>query len=252
MAISAKLQMPPTHGALYWTDPSAFAMARGYALSDARKDKKLSPEDLTYKCVDVNGVRLYLVYYPMQKTPGIIESWQNPGTGVSSRLAEALLPYVGSLKEVPCDGYNPPSTPFLPEGPAHAKLRERVSSLLHRGAIDPEMVKVTPDDVFLYVTGMAGIYHEHNLLLEYRPGTVVILGIAFHNTFHHVKEKSVHGFKHFGPVDGKGVDALEAWLEEETREGRKVSYLFVEFPSNPLLCSVDLRRVKSLVSLGSI
>jgi cystathionine gamma-synthase len=88
----------------------------------------------------------------------------------------------------------------------------------------------------------------HQLLVEYRPGTAVLLGIVFHNTIHHLAEIAAPtGYKHFGPVDGAGIDAFESWLEAETKAGRTVSYVFVEFPSNPLLASADLHRLRKLV-----
>jgi cystathionine gamma-synthase len=200
--------------------------------------------------VDVNGIRVYLTCFPMQKFPGVVEAWQNPGTGISIRLAEHLLGHLDTLKEVECSGDAPPSTTFLPENESHTKLRERISSLLHRAAIDPARIKVTPDDVYLYLTGMASIYQMHNLLVEQRPGSVVLLGFVFHNTYHHIKEQYAGALKHFPDVTREGIDAFEDWVETESTAGRPVSYAFVEFPGNPLLASADVKRLKKLVSLS--
>ncbi|KAK1973085.1 cystathionine gamma-synthase [Colletotrichum sublineola] len=247
MAICAKIQTPEGYGALYFTSPASFGAARAHALHPHRKQHILTDKDLGYRCVDIGDVRLYLITYPMPKTPGIIGVWQNPGIGVSIRLAEKLLQDIDSLKEVSVEeGSPPPPTDYLPEGEAHGKLRERIAGLLHRAAIDPDKVKVGSRDVFLYPTGMAAIFAAHRAMLEYRPGAVAILGVAFHSTLHYIQESSPHGYKHFGPVDAKGLDDFESWLDDEAAAGRDVSYIITEFPSNPLLASIDIRRLKKL------
>jgi cystathionine beta-lyase/cystathionine gamma-synthase len=78
---------------------------------------------------------------------------------------------------------------------------------------------------------------------------VVLLGSVFHNTYP-LLEEGEGGMKHFGRCDGgSGVmEALEEWLEGEKTAGRKVGYMFAEFPSNPILVSVDLKRLRELVS----
>ncbi|TEA19300.1 putative cystathionine gamma-synthase [Colletotrichum sidae] len=240
-AICAKIKTPPGHGALYFTSPNSFGTVRDHALSAHRKEHVLAEDDLGYRCVDVGGVRLYLVTYPLKKTPGVIGAWQNPGIGVSIRLAEHILKHIDTLTEVDfLAGSPPPPTEHLLEGEAHGKLRERIAGLLHRAAIDAEKIKVEHRDVFLYMTGMAAIFNAHNLLIKHRPGSVAILGSAFHSTVHYVQEASPHGYKHFGPVDPAGVDVFEAWLDGLASEGKDVSYVIAEFPSNPLLASIDL------------
>ncbi|GKT42070.1 cystathionine gamma-synthase [Colletotrichum spaethianum] len=248
MAICAKIQTPEGHGALYFTSPASFAAVRDHSLHAHRKEHILTDEDLGYRCVDIGDVRLYLVTYPMPKTPGVIGAWQNPGIGVSIRLAEKLLQDIETLKEVNVEmGSPPPPTKYLPEGEAHGKLRERITGLLHRAAVDHEKVKAESKDVFLYSTGMAAIFAAHKTVLEYRPGAVAILGVAFHSTVHYIQESSPHGYKHFGPVDAKGLDGFESWLDEEAAMGRDVSYVITEFPSNPLLASIDIGRLKKLL-----
>lgn len=149
----------------------------------------------------------------------------------------------------------------LPLGEAHVQLRRRIAGLA-RGRVD-----VAEDDVFLYPTGMAAIYRLHRALEEVRggrrgrgrdaggggggggAGTVVVLGSVFHNSFHLFRE-SDGGMKHFGRCDAASgvMDALEEYLEGERRAGRPVAYVFAEFPSNPILVSVDLQRLRELVS----
>jgi cystathionine gamma-synthase len=95
---------------------------------------------------------------------------------------------------------------------------------------------------------MAAIFHSSVLLTKHRPGTIVILGIIFHNTYHHLIEECPQGMKHFGKVDKEGLSVFEDWLKHEKEEGRPVSHAFVEVPGNPTLETVDTKRLKELVS----
>ncbi|KUI57558.1 hypothetical protein VP1G_04889 [Cytospora mali] len=250
-AIGQKLGVPDMTGVLPFTDPAVFAMHREYALSEHRKEHRLAGlGELTFRVVDIHGVRLYCVVYPVAKTKGVVGVWQNVGVGISTRVAEELLPYVdedfkvvewsGDLDDVP-----PPT--YLPECEAHGKLRERITGLLHRAPIDPEKVKVTPDDVYLYQTGMAAIYRLNEVLVQRDPGTILVLGSVFHNTFH-LYEEAPSGMKHFGQCDAASgvMDKVEEYLEAHYREGKTVSYVFLEFPSNPILVSADLKRLRQV------
>lgn len=224
-------------------------MVRAHALGRHRKDPKLVEEELSFRVVDIGGTRLYAAVFPAPKARGIMGVWQNPGIGPSIRLAEDLLAQIDTITDVYCDprGANPPARiAAFPESEAHESLRQRISNLLHRAAIDPVQIRVTPKDIYLYQTGMAALYAAHNALLAYRPGTVVVLGAIFHSTIHWLSEQSPQGYKHFGPVDTAGLDVFESYLREERSACRNVSYVLVEFPSNPLLASANLRRLKAL------
>lgn len=207
--------------------------------------------DLGFKVAEINDIRLYIVTYPTAKGKGIIGAWQNPGIGTSTRTAEYLFGHIDSFKQVEWSGdlnELPPPT-YLPENESHGKLRERISSLMHRAPIDPDRVKVTPDDVYLYVSGMAAIYHLNKALLKRQSGTILVLGAIFHNTWHLFEETS-GGVKHFGDCSATSgvLDKVEEYLETERKNGRKISYAFTEFPSNPICVSVDLKRLRQLVS----
>lgn len=234
-----------------FTDPDVFTAQLDFSTSEHRKQDKVAAGDLSFKVVDIRGVRLYCVVFPVLKTRGIIGGlWQNAGLGISTRTAEELLRYVDDLKVVEWSGdvNNVPAATYLPECEAHGKLRERITDLLHRAPLDPEKVKVAPDDVYLYQTGMAAIYRLNAALIERNPGTIVVLGAVFHNTWH-LFDEAPGGMKHFGPcgADSGVMDKLEEYLEAEEKEGRTISYVFVEFPSNPILVSVDLKRLRLLV-----
>ncbi|KAB5551130.1 pyridoxal phosphate-dependent transferase [Coniochaeta sp. 2T2.1] len=263
MKLCKLINLPEDHFAFPFLTPEIFCFAQTHAYSEHRKEHRLTPGQLGYRVFDVGEgsgrVRLYLLTFPQAKSDGVGPIWQNPGTGVSTRLAEHLLPAVeaGKVVEVPfkveddtkhIDIFSIPPPTGLPEVEAHAKLRERIVGLWKRAAVTPEKADlVTEKDVFLYPTGMASIYKMHLSLVHWRPGKAVAMGSIFHNTYH-LQEEAPQGFKHFGRMDGdgKGIDELEAFLEAEAREGRKVTYVFTEFPSNPIMVSADLHRLKSL------
>ncbi|KAK0733957.1 pyridoxal phosphate-dependent transferase [Lasiosphaeria miniovina] len=272
-AILSRLALPalpageqgPTYSCLPFVSPDAFAVAAAYAASRHRKDDhtKLLQGELLFRVVDIADVRLYLVVFPAAKAPGIIGIWQNPGVGVSSRLAEMLLAHIDTLAVLPFEassgdgdmpslvrnGALPPPTYLPEEGEGHEKLRQRIMALLKRAPVKKTVAvaAVSSGDVYLCPTGMAAIYRLHGAALAARRGPVVALGAVFHSTWQLFSEEPA-GFKHFGRCDAEGrvMEQLEAYLEAEAAAGRAVSYVFAEFPSNPILVSVDLWRLREL------
>ncbi|KAK4240781.1 vacuolar transporter chaperone 4 [Achaetomium macrosporum] len=249
---------------------------QAYSSSPHRKEEhRIPPEALLFRIVDIpltlplpsepdygsagtgEVVRVYVVGYPLgTAAPGAVGVWQNYGTGISSRLAAALIPGVerGEAKVLDWRAdrnadvrvEKVPQSKGLPLGEAHRRLRERIAGLV--GGPRGGGKVVGQGDVFLYPTGMAAIYRLHKAMVEVKgAGTVVVLGSVFHNTFHLYKE-SEGGMKHFGRCEGESgvIEALDSWLEGEKVAGRKVGYIFAEFPSNPILVSVDLRRLREV------
>jgi cystathionine gamma-synthase len=178
--------------------------------------------------------------------------WSYTGLGTSVRFAEELLKGIDTAKEVPFASIDaPPPAVTMPEVKAHRGLRERINELTHRAALDPEKIKCGPDDVFLYPNGMAAFLHMAHILLRFRPGWTVLVGMVYHDTKDVVLEQSQYGSKHFGKGDDGDMDDLEAWVDKETSEGRPVSFLFVEFPANPTCQVPDIPRLRKLVSFLS-
>ncbi|KAH7329015.1 pyridoxal phosphate-dependent transferase [Stachybotrys elegans] len=233
------------YGAMLYLSPDMWAYTLRHITNKGRGEHVMRPEDVDLRCFDIAGHRVYAVLYQRQHTPGIMMSWGNPGLGLSIRGAEALLGEVQTLVEAPAGPAPPPPT-WTHESSAHAQLRERICELLHRAAPRPELVKCAPRDVFLYPSGMGAIWYTTRALMVYRPGTIVVLGIVFHNTYHHLQEEYAREWKHFGDVRKEGVDELEAWLQSEKEAGRPVSFVLVEVPGNPNLETPDLARVKRL------
>ncbi|KAJ2974527.1 hypothetical protein NUW58_g8632 [Xylaria curta] len=88
---------------------------------------------------------------------------------------------------------------------------------------------------------MAAITRLHEATLQLRAGPVVVFGAVFHSTYH-LFEESEGGIRHYGRANDADVDDFEKYLEE----GGKCAYVFTEFPSNPILVSVNLERLRRL------
>jgi len=242
--------------ALPYLNPEMGPYTRRHITLEQRKEHVMKADDIHFKCVDVGGHRLFVVLYDPKHMLGAMATWSNPGIGLSIRAGEQLLKDVATIKEVEMPAAidaaiaDMPAPTWTPEGPSHQGLRERIVELLHRAPLDPTKVTCAPKDVYLYPTGMAAVFHTSNALVRFRPGTIVVLGVVFHNTYHHLIEESPHGWKHFGRVDEEGINAFESWLDEETKSSRDVSHVLVEVPGNPTLDTVDVARLKKLVRLG--
>jgi cystathionine gamma-synthase len=265
-AIKAAISLPEGYTCTAFVTPDVWASNEAHAISEFRKEgTRLEASELQYHVVTISvggvggvQVRLYVVAFPMAKGMGALFQWQHGGLGFSTRLAEALLPHIDSMVyegEFPDASVGigdrdgrvemnkvPPPT-YLPETKTHRKLRERIARFLMRACANDHAKSVAPYDVFLYQTGMGAITRLHEAISAIRAGTTVVFGAVFHSTYH-VFEENEGGVKHYGKADDADVDDFEKYLES----GGQCSYVFTEFPSNPILVSVDLMRLRKLVS----
>ncbi|KAH9905803.1 cystathionine gamma-synthase [Xylariomycetidae sp. FL2044] len=241
--IGKTLALPEGHMCAPYLSPSVWRSNLLHATSTHRKEHRLVASDFRYHIVDIHGVRFYLTVFPMAKMMGAVFMWQNAGYGISSRLAEYLMPYVDSMTHVGefAEGSIPPPPTYLPEGEHHGLLKKRIAGLMMRARVQEQGQAVKDDDVFLYQNGMAAIARFLDAVVEMRPGPVVAFGALFHSTYH-LFEESAGGIKHYGKADDADVDEFEKYLEG----GGKCSFVFTEFPSNPILVSVDLMRLRKL------
>ncbi|KAG5982778.1 hypothetical protein E4U55_001384 [Claviceps digitariae] len=231
-----------------YLDPIMWKYTEGHVAHEQRKEFAISPDKLIFKVVDLAGHRLYCVLFKPQHGMALRYSWGVPGLGLSVRESEYLLGRIDTLIDIPLENkLDPPGPTWTPESSWHELLRTRIVELLQHGAIDPQLVRCQPGDVYLYPSGMAAIFEAKNLLQEYKPDkTNVELGMVFHNTHELLHEESPGGWEHFGRIDEESLDQFEAWLEEKARQGGGVAFATVEIPGNPTLESPDLPRLKRL------
>lgn len=116
--------------------------------------------------------------------------------------------------------------------------------------------QLTEQDVFLYPGGMTAIFHAHQLVLSLRhskPGKSVCFGFPYTDTLK-ILQKWGPGCHFFGHGTASDLDRLEELLasqrasssQTEDEDEGPIQALFCEFPSNPLLRSPDLERIKRL------
>lgn len=113
---------------------------------------------------------------------------------------------------------------------------------------------VSDTDVYLYPSGMTAIWSAHQLALNaLGPAKSVCFGFPYTDTLK-ILQKWGPGCHFLGDGLDSDIDELEKILEAATMASetttttntRPIVALFTEFPSNPLLRSADLRRLRAL------
>jgi cystathionine gamma-synthase len=108
---------------------------------------------------------------------------------------------------------------------------------------------VTEDDVFLFPTGMTAIWSAHQLAMKVLPlAKSVCFGFPYTDTLK-ILQKWGPGCHFFGHGLDSDVNALEQLLESAVAaepSSPPLLALFCEFPSNPLLRSPNLPRLRAL------
>lgn len=200
------------------------------------------------------ALTLGLVFFPKQYFKYCKEFWQHSGEGISSRLAEyALLEFRYekslklhqlSLREAKEDkdfvemkfGRN---LDFSEAKKAGSLIRQRIIGEVNSN--NPGL-NASPDDVYLYPSGMSSIYNSHNMMLsllgEHKS---VVYGFPYVDTLN-IMKKFGPGLIHLGHSSEAELDELENSLEL----GSKILALFCESPSNPLLKTPNLARIRQI------
>ena len=171
--------------------------------------------------------------------------WQHGGEVVSSRLASRTLRQLGLpvAKAVtptrtsyhPCEAQSPNP---------HEALRERVAAWAGVPG---------GDHVFLTTSGMSSLYTALRAARRYHMekspwsvgGSSIVFGFPYLDTLKLCSRSELcpGGVEFFGHGDARDLDNLEQLLAK----GRQsFSVLFTELPSNPLLRTPDLHRLREL------
>ncbi|MCB1094497.1 MAG: PLP-dependent transferase [Verrucomicrobiae bacterium] len=169
---------------------------------------------------------LHVVRFPEAARKTARFYWRISGDIVSSRLAEAAL--ANGLSDCRADEN---------ASPAHRILRERLAGL--SGNRD--------EDVFLFPSGMCGVSSVHRALLAARPGRrCVQLDFPYVDVLK-VQQEIGPGAVFLGTGNVEDLEWLEALLRND-----EVSGIYCEFPSNPLLRSVNLERVSKAARAAGV
>ncbi|KAJ2444006.1 Cystathionine gamma-synthase [Coemansia sp. RSA 2424] len=132
-----------------------------------------------------------------------------------------------------------------------AVLRRRIAGALSeeelkQGAqVERGVVGLGSDDVYLVATGMSAVFYTHMALLGMRGGKSVCFGFPYTDTLK-ILEKFGPGAYFLGNGEGSDYDELESILEKHERARDPIQAIFTECPSNPLLKTADLLRLRTL------
>ncbi|RDL30793.1 uncharacterized protein BP5553_10138 [Venustampulla echinocandica] len=213
---------------------------------------------------------IHAVLFSPENFPYAKKFWQHTGEGISSRRAELCLSLItaGGMERVDGGTHQPSdnadkvrkdleavngngnlgtgektTSTSLDHGKEAWKEKATICQRVAHLASN-ESVIVSSSDVFLYPAGMKAIFDIYRALLIAFPShkKTICYGFGYVDTFKILST--------FGPQDailyGHGtvaeLDELEALLES----GTTILTLFCEVPTNPLLKSPDLKRIRKL------
>ena len=216
--------------------------AIAYSTSPGRGKDAVSPDQIGLRIFTAQ-IPLFVVFFPPPSMGVVHGFWVHAGSGISSRLAEETLKHLDTLKEVQVGDA---SIVKGADSPAHVTLRQRIAGLLERATADPPRdKKVSEHDVYLFQTGMSSIYWVHQYLLSKFNAPSVLFGFAFHSTIH-ILEDYGPGYEFLGLGTDEEIDKLEQHLSALSQQGKTLQAIWAEFPSNPLLVTPNLFRLREL------
>ncbi|POW06018.1 hypothetical protein PSTT_09249 [Puccinia striiformis] len=153
---------------------------------------------------------------------------------------------------------------------AKLALRRRIADILvenpsSASELDPAVInlkasergtgQLNESDIYLYPTGMSSIFYAHQLSMSLQKrlkpqseiGKSICFGFPYTDTLK-IIEKWGPGAHFYGHGETEDLDDLEKILTQNKENAREPSIgaLFCEFPSNPLLKSPDLIRLRKL------
>ncbi|KAJ1883430.1 Cystathionine gamma-synthase [Coemansia sp. RSA 1722] len=134
-----------------------------------------------------------------------------------------------------------------------AALRRRIAGALSeeeqkQGAqVERGVAGLSADDVYIATTGMGAVFQVHQALLRVGRGKSVCFGFPYTDTLK-ILQKFGPGAYFLGQGEGSDYDELERILERHSQSTEEDSILaiFTECPSNPLLKTADLARLREL------
>ena len=235
------------HSVLLFPSVTAARSCLDYVVSRTKFDHGSDPIKLYAIEFDLSGGKhvLYGVGYLEAASQVATTFWRLTGTGISSRRAQKCLQSQGQLSASTVTGCTS-DHPKAETHPVYSTLRSRIAGLLERTpAKVPRGKKVDPSDVFFYPSGMSAIYHIHQLLLQWRGNESAIIGFVYELTIK-MAETYGPGSHFYGLGTESQIDQLEARLERMAENGQRMQAIWCECPSNPLLRTVNLRRLKQL------
>jgi cystathionine gamma-synthase len=225
------------------------------------------------RIVKVGAANVHAVLFPAETLAGMQAKayWQHTGEIVSSRRAEEALIQLGIPVErtvtcgphapyichpAACDETQPSSktTPSNMESPTFSALRQRIAEWTQ--VPNQESVFLTPSGMCSIYTAMrsARRYHLLNNYSHHQPhphqgGRSIVYGFPYLDTLKLCSRREFcpDGVDFFGMGNANDLQLLEQVLQsKQNQHHHKISALFTEVPSNPLLQCPDLNALRKL------
>ncbi|KAJ7118756.1 pyridoxal phosphate-dependent transferase [Mycena epipterygia] len=178
------------------------------------------------------------------------------GGGISPRLAElCVLRCAGDLR--PTLGLPPPvghpfseyyqrHSPLSSANDAKNVIRRRFAGVVDGGGNIRGVPGASPDDVYLFASGMQAIWRSHKLLAR----TIGSRNGLERRKVAHVNLLYCDSYKFLGPdyhfFTNETIDELEALLATGTPDRPAILALYTDFPGNPHLRSAEMVRLRAL------
>ncbi|KAG7447610.1 PLP-dependent transferase [Guyanagaster necrorhizus] len=212
--------------------------------------------------IDVSGFpEVFAVFFPSSAFTEASQFMMYTGSGISARFAELCLEcipnelidtstFVIPLRTVNWRSleYYQAHKPVETGSEAKRALRRIFAGDLGDGSANIRGVPgVSSDDVYLYASGMNAIWHLHLMILDTRPKG--LKSAAFNVLYSH-SHNLIEGWGAGHHVIGSGsIAELEALLASEQikdPEQPPLAALYIDFPTNPMLKSPDVARLREL------
>ncbi|KAJ6606433.1 pyridoxal phosphate-dependent transferase [Mycena vulgaris] len=191
--------------------------------------------------------------------PEVMKFYTFSGGGISPRLAElCLLRRAGDLR--PTLGLPPLAGHMFSEyyqrhspldvNDAKNAIRSRFSGMVDGGGNIRGVPGASPDDVYLFASGMQAIWRSNKLLagtIGSRNGLmarkIAHVNLIYCDSYKFLELTSSAGY-YF--VTNETMDELEALLATGTPESPAILGLYTDFPGNPHLRSADIVKLRAL------
>jgi cystathionine gamma-synthase len=201
-----------------------------------------------HDCQHGRPAPLWAVVYPESARASAASFWRLTGLGISSRLSEACLERtISTDPTTQCSEV--PKALACTRPDVYDKLRGRIADMLARATTGPPSRKlVSPSDVFLFPSGMSTIYHVHHMLLQWRNGGSVMMGFPYELTLK-ILETYGPSCQVYSSNSSSDIDGLEQYLVQKASDrtaGSRLQAIWCECPSNPLLWTPDLQKIREL------
>lgn len=202
--------------------------------------------------------KVAVVFIPQAEAHVAKQYWQHSGEGISSRLGEYVLQELQIVENNLHEDKDKEYKLFVEErfgrnlnlsfvNEAKQAMKRRIAGTLKEEDEQNhthQRIGVDENDIFLYPTGMASIFSAHQLLLKTLPNEKSIcFGFPYVDTLNILK-KFGPGVHFYGYGDDQSLQEIEKVLEQ----GEKILGLFCECPSNPLLKTPNLVKIRELAN----